>query len=125
MIMRELFIKCFGRILAILGCSTLVTACYAAPPMPYQAKLNGRVLDAETGEPIKDIKISMERGYAQKVTAEDGSFSVWCDRDDQQESFVIECTDVDGPVNGLYESVCETITVEESQDFIIEMSPKK
>lgn len=125
MIMRELFIKCFGRILAILGCSTVVTACYAAPPMPYQAKLNGRVLDAETGEPIKDIKISMERGYAQKVAAEDGSFSVWCDRDDQQESFVIECTDVDGSVNGLYESVCETITVEESQDFIIEMSPKK
>lgn len=125
MIMRELFIKYFGRILAILGCSTVVTACYAAPPMPYQSKLEGRVLDAETGEPLNGISINVDHGYAQKATAEDGSFSVWCDRDDQQESFVIECTDVDGSVNGLYESVSETITVEESQDFIIEMSPKK
>ena len=123
--MRSFFIKYFGRILAILGCSTLVTACYAAPPMPYQAKLNGRVLDAETGEPIKDIKVSVERGYAQKVTAEDGSFSVWCDREDQQESFVIECSDVDGSVNGLYESARKTITADAFQDFVVEMTPRK
>lgn len=123
--MRSFLIKYFGRILAILGCSTLVTACYAAPPMPYQAKLNGRVLDAETGEPIKDIKVSVERGYAQKVTAEDGSFSVWCDREDQQESFVVECSDVDGSVNGLYESARKIITEDGSQDFVVEMTPKK
>lgn len=123
--MRSFLIKYFGRILAILGCSTLVTACYAAPPMPYQAKLNGRVLDAETGEPIKDIKVSVERGYAQKVTAEDGSFSVWCDREDQKESFVVECSDVDGSVNGLYESARKIITEDGSQDFVVEMTPKK
>ena len=123
--MRSFLIKYFGRILAILGCSTLVTACYAAPPMPYQAKLNGRVLDAETGEPIKDIKVSVERGYAQKVTAEDGSFSVWCDREDQQESFVVECSDVDGSVNGLYESARKIITEDGSQDFVVEMTPRK
>lgn len=123
--MRSFLINYFGRILAILGCSTLVTACYAPPPMPYQAKLNGRVLDAETGEPIKDIKVSVERGYAQKVTAEDGSFSVWCDREDQQESFVVECSDVDGSVNGLYESARKIITEDGSQDFVVEMTPKK
>ena len=57
--MRDFIAKHFGRILAVLGCSTLVTACYGVPYNPYDPdfSVNGRVLDSETDQPIKDIKV--------------------------------------------------------------------
>ena len=72
--MKELFLKYFGRLLAIIGCSTVVTACYGTPFEVYSAK--GRVIDAETEEPIMGIKVQItpEGGYG--ITEANGSFEV-------------------------------------------------
>ena len=37
----------------------------------------------------------------------------------------LECTDVDGELNGSYESVIEEIPYDESHDLIIRMTPKQ
>lgn len=95
MIMRELFIKYFGRILAILGCSTVVTACYGVPTASYVFK--GKVVDAETGNPIKGILVSVGPGYGQGTSQENGS----------------------------YETSSGSFPMERSQDFLVEMQPKK
>ena len=57
--MRNFIIKYFGRLLAIIGCSTMVTACYGVPYDEYIPRegISGRVVDSETGEPIKGIKV--------------------------------------------------------------------
>ena len=57
--MKDFIIKYFGRVLAIMGCSTLVTACYGVPYEEYDphAGISGRIVDSETEQPIKDIKV--------------------------------------------------------------------
>ena len=57
--MREFIIKYFGRIMALLGCTTMVTACYGIPVDPETHWVEGLVKDAETGKPIKGIKMGM------------------------------------------------------------------
>ena len=139
--MRELFIKYFGRILAILGCSTVVTACYGVMESPYEVK--GRVVDAETGKPIVNIKVSVSAGsgygttggvgsiyenddaYARSTyTSANGEFDLTLHEHFGPDAFLVECTDVDGTQNGLYESTKEAIPMERSYDFVIEMTPK-
>ena len=139
--MRELFIKYFGRILAILGCSTVVTACYGIIETPYE--VNGRVVDAETGKPIEKIKVSVSAGRGYGTTS--GVGSIYEDDDSYPRSthtssggdfeltlyehygpdaFLVQCTDIDGDQNGAYETVKEVIPMEKSQDFVVKMTPK-
>lgn len=139
--MRELFIKYFGRILAILGCSTMVTACYGVPETPYEVK--GRVVDAESGKPIKNIKVSVSAGSGygttgavgsiyenegsypmSTYTSADGEFDVTLYEYFGPDAFLVECTDVDGLDNGLYEPLKEAVPIEKSQDFVVKMTPK-
>lgn len=139
--MREFFIKYFGRILAILGCSTMVTACYGVPEVPFEVK--GRVVDAQTGKPIKGIRVTVSSGcgygatsgvgsmanpgdsYPQsEYTSPDGSFSVTLYEHYSPDGFMVECSDVDGESNGSYESSKEAVPVENSLGFVIEMTPK-
>lgn len=121
--MREFIIKYFGRILAILGCSTVVTACYGVPFDIYSVK--GRVIDAETEEPIKGIKVQVrsDRLCDYGETDADGSFHVGFYETAAPVS--LECVDVDGPLNGSYESFNETIISEDNQYYVIRMVPKK
>ena len=141
MTMRELFIKCFGRILAILGCSTMVTACYGIPDTPYEIK--GRVVDAETGKPIENIKVSAVAGNGYGTTGGVSSFyehdasyprSTYSSASGEfdmtpheyfgPDAFMVECTDVDGDQNGSYEAFKEVIPIERSQGFVVKMTPK-
>lgn len=139
--MRELFIKYFGRILAVLGCSTMVTACYGIPDTPYEVK--GRVVDAETGKPIGDIKVSVAAGSGygstggvgsifesdgsyphSTYTSDNGEFDVTLYEHFGPDAFLLECTDVDGEQNGSYETSKEVVPLERSQDFVVKMTPK-
>lgn len=121
--MREFIVKYFGRILAILGCSTVVTACYGVPTASFTYK--GKVVDAETGDPIKGIFVSVKPGYGQGTSRETGDVYVRCYEYIDSESFTVECHDNDGEENGSYETTTGTFPFEQSQDFVIEMSPKK
>ena len=60
--MRDFIIKYFGRILALLSCATMVTACYGIPVDPETHWIEGLVKDAEAGKPIKGIdgKVAQE-----------------------------------------------------------------
>ena len=139
--MRELFIKYFGRILAILGCSTVVTACYGIMEAPYEVK--GRVVDAETGKPIENIKVSVSagRGYGttsgvgsiyeedesypkSAYTSSQGDIDLILYEHYSPDAFLVQCTDVDGEQNGSYEMIREVIPMEKSQDFVVKMTPK-
>lgn len=139
--MRELFIKYFGRILAILGCSTMVTACYGIPDTPYEVK--GRVVDADSGKPIENIKVSVSAGngygstsgvgsiyendhsYPQSTyTSANGEFDMTLYEHFGPDAFMVECTDVDGDQNGSYEATKEVVPLERSQDFVVKMTPK-
>ena len=119
--MRDFILKYFGRLLAIIGCSTVVTACYGVPFDLYSVK--GRVIDAETEEPIKGIKVQVRPDGDYGETDVDGSFHVGFYETASPVS--LECVDVDGPLNGSYESVNETIPSEDNQYYVIRMVPKK
>lgn len=134
--MKELLAKYFGRILAILGCTTLVTACYGVPYDEYDPgfRIDGRVLDSETDQPIEDIKVRVtpsDEGYegypfvSTTSTSSDGSFDMMGLIETKPSSYIVECTDVDGELNGSYESVIEEIPYNESHDLIIKMAPKR
>ena len=125
--MREFFIKYFGRILAILGCSTMVTACYGVPS-DVSFEVKGRVVDAQSGNPIKNIKVTVEveNGYgppSSEYTSPDGEFSITFYEHYYPGGFMVMCTDVDGESNGLYESSKETVPIEKAHDLVIEMTP--
>ena len=133
--MKDFIIKYFGRVLAIMGCSTLVTACYGVPYEEYDphAGISGRIVDSETEQPIKDIKVravpadeSLE-SYpydSSQSTDSDGYFNIG-DFDPSPTGYIIECTDVDGELNGSYESLIKEIPYDESHDIIIKMTPKQ
>ena len=129
--MRDLFIKYFGRILAILGCTTLVTACYGVPYAHYH--VSGHIVDSETDQPIKDIKVRAVPSYEgtdeypfdmSTTTDSLGYFELYGAGDIEPPVYIIECNDVDGELNGSYEPVIEEIPYEESYDIVIRMTPE-
>lgn len=132
MIMTDFIIKHFGRILAILGCSTLVTACYGVPYDEYDphARVSGHVVDSETDEPIQDIKVRAVPAnesfdsYPYDFTDSDGYFNIG-DFHPSPTGYMIECTDIDGELNGSYESLIQEISYDESHDIVIKMTPKR
>lgn len=129
--MKELLTKYFGRILAIFGCTTLVTACYG---VPYSAfSVTGRVVDSETDQPIKDIEVravpSNEdlESYPYDCTSSTdsgGTFEIIDFLDNASHGYTIKCTDVDGDLNGSYESVIQEVSSNEANGIVIRMTPK-
>ena len=135
--MRNFIIKYFGRLLAIIGCSTMVTACYGVPYDEYIPRegISGRVVDSETGEPIKGIKVRAVPStesfgttpYDSSVlTDEVGHFFITFDIDSCPPGYTIKCTDVDGDLNGSYKEVITKFTYEgDTFDLVIKMTPKQ
>lgn len=133
--MRELFFRFFPRLLAVLGCSTLVTACYGVPYDEFEARVSGEVLDAESGEPIKGISVRVTPGIVAPGSVSDGvnglrpledvgtvdaktdangMFSVYLDSYmGVPDAVLIECVDVDGEANGSYLSESKIVPVED------------
>ena len=135
--MRNFIIKYFGRLLAIIGCSTMVTACYGVPYDEYIPRegISGRVVDSETGEPFKGIKVRAVPStesfgttpYDSSVlTDEVGHFVITFDIDSCPPGYTIKCTDVDGDLNGSYKEVITKFSYEgDTFDLVIKMTPKQ
>lgn len=135
--MRELFLKYFPRLLAVLGCSTLVTACYGVPYDSFEAKVSGEVLDADSGMPIKGISVRVTPGvlysgsisgglkglrpFADGSTVDartdvNGAFSVYVGSSmGVPDAVLIECVDIDGEVNGSYLSGSEIVPIKDEE----------
>lgn len=145
--MRDFIIKYFGRILAILGCSTVVTACYGSPPgyflgeplprLDFNDNVNGRVLDAETGQPISGIEVKVvpsnclpdsesSKKFSPVHTSYCGHFEVVIAEEDTYSSYTVECNDVDGYANGSYNPVTEEVSSKVlEKEIVIEMTPRR
>lgn len=137
--MREHIIKLFARIFAVLGCSTLVAACYGVPYELYNAGVSGRVTDDQTGEPIKGIKVRITVGDRAQTTDNpvqsispmvspvdvytdsDGRFNDDIDVGGIPDGVLIECFDVDGESNGLYMPESKVYSLEEAADADIRL----
>lgn len=118
----------------------MVTACYGVPETPFEVK--GRVVDAETGKPIHNIKVTVTSGVEYGNTTGVGSVSTpgysgtttYTSKDGEVEltlyeyfepaAYLIECQDVDGESNGEYEYAKVAVPMEESQDFVVKMTPR-
>ena len=126
--MKELFTKYFGRLLAVLGCTTMVTACYGVPYNDFCVQ--GKVVDAQTEEPIQDIQITVvpQDGFPRQSTSTDskGLFAVYELYNIPPSGYTIECTDIDGELNGSYEDAVKevTSTYGDARNVIIKMTPK-
>ena len=126
--MKELFTKYFGRLLAVLGCTTMVTACYGVPYNDFCVQ--GKVVDSETEEPIQDIQITVapQDGTPLPSTSTNshGIFVVYNFVDIPPSGYTIECTDIDGELNGSYEDAVKevTSTYGDARNVIIKMTPK-
>ena len=126
--MKELFTKYFGRLLAVLGCTTMVTACYGVPYNDY--RVQGKVVDAQTEEPIQDIQITVAPQDGTPLpstsTNSNGIFVVYSYFDIPPSGYTIECTDIDGELNGSYEDAVKevTSTYGDARNVIIKMTPK-
>ena len=126
--MKELFTKYFGRLLAVLGCTTMVTACYGVPYNGF--RVQGKVVDAQTEEPIQDIQITVAPQDGTPLpstsTNSNGIFVVYSYFDIPPSGYTIECTDIDGELNGSYEDAVKevTSTYGDARNVIIKMTPK-
>ena len=140
--MRELFIKYFGRLLALLGCTTMVTACYGIPVDPETHWIEGLVEDAETGKPIRGIKVTLtpasenaSTSGVQHIFINESSKTFYTSADgkveeeitiypyEKTELFFLQCDDVDGAQNGTYAHEEKLISAHEAEDFHVEMTP--
>ena len=126
--MKELFTKYFGRLLAVLGCTTMVTACYGVPYNVF--RVQGKVVDSKTEEPIQGIRITVAPQDGTPLpsisTTPDGIFDVREYFDIPPLGYTIECTDIDGELNGSYEDTVKevTSTYGDVYNVIIKMTPK-
>ena len=137
--MRNLISKHFPRLLAVLGCSTLVTACYGVPYDDFHATVTGTVLDAETGEPIRGISVKMTAGsrtqaadnpvqsfvpvgdQASEITDADGVFSGYVRGYGEPDGIMIECIDIDGEMNGSYYHKSSVFKLSDMEDIEISL----
>lgn len=116
--MREFLIRYFSRILAVLGCTTLVTACYGVPYEVY-VPVKGKVIDAETARPVGGVQVKINVGNGVRGTTgvqasvplgvpisthtdRNGNFSATVEAYDNPDAVMLEVLDVDGEDNGCY-----------------------
>lgn len=118
--MRDFILDNFGRLLAILGCSTLVTACYGTPYDDFHSVVSGAVLDMDTDAPIEGILVKVTAGSGSQgagnlvqsldpagesvsLRSDDrGGFSTDISGYGRIDGVIIECIDIDGEANGAY-----------------------
>lgn len=124
--------------MAILGCSTLITACYGVPPMSYT--VSGHVVDGVTGDPVEGIQIKVtERGaptaegeqqpqcdtisVRTTLSDEEGAFYIHFHDFEYPYDVLLEWQDIDGEENGLYDYGSTVTHPGESEDLTVELEP--
>lgn len=137
--MKDYLLKCFPRLLAVLGCSTLVTACYGTPYDSYDAMITGTVLDAETDRPVPGISVRITAGYRsqgsgntiqslvptddvrESLTDYNGRFQEYIHSYREPDGIIFECLDVDGEENGAYSPKSQVYQITEINDVKISL----
>lgn len=93
-------------------------ACYGPPEVYVNAKIQGKVLDTETGAPIKGLQVSIPSLDFSAITDNEGKFedpngersiNEWIEYD-------VLVNDIDSTENGLYESLDTTISSSDIQN---------
>ena len=95
-------------------------ACYGPPEVYVDATIQGKVLDTETGAPVKGLQVSIPSlGFTAITDNEDkfedpnGERSIreWADYD-------VQVNDIDSAENGLYESLDTTVYASDIQNTL-------
>lgn len=135
--MKDFLLKNSRRILALLGCTTVVTACYGTPYDIYDSHIiSGRVVDADSGDPIPGIKVTVSQAsvsspgvlvpgteYDTGLTDEDGKFE--SGHHGNGNAVIIQCKDIDGMINGNYQQKTEIFSDEETISGMITIGMKQ
>lgn len=137
--MKDFILKYLSRLLAVIGCGTLVTACYGVPYEQFSAKVSCKVVDAESGAPIKGIQVRMTTGYrpsggdnpVQGMAPIDDPVNAYTDADGKVEEYItsfsepdclmIECLDIDGADNGSYAPSSGIYAVDQIDNVVISL----
>lgn len=137
--MKQFILKNTARLFAVLGCSTLVTACYGVPYEEFSSKASGKVVDADTGEPIEGIQVRITAGLRSQggensvqglvpvymsddiYTDADGAFQEYVYAHREPDGVLIECLDVDGKNNGSYDPETVVYSLEEAENAVVRM----
>lgn len=135
--MKDFLLKYFSRLLAVIGCGTLVTACYGVPYEKFSTKVSCTVVDADNGAPIKGIQVRMTMGYRPSAgdntvqglvpidepvnayTGQDGKVEEYLTSYSEPDCLMIECLDIDGADNGSYVPSSGIYRVEDAGDLEI------
>lgn len=147
--MKKRVLKLYRWLLAAMGFATAATSCdniqeiidnnavclYGVPTMDYV--VTGKVQN-QAGEPVKGIELSpSENPYVTTKSAQDGTFSLSF-QTFPDTSVTISVKDVDGPENGEYQDMEQSVQVtkvkegdrsfydgeSEAKDVVVTLSPK-
>lgn len=135
--MREILFRNLSRLFAVLGCSTLVTACYGVPYDDYHSVVSGKAVDADNGMPVEGLMVRVTIGCRSQggdgpvqglvplaqsgtsLTEADGSFVESMTSRMEPDGVLIECHDVDGQANGSYSPKSQVYAIEHAGDIVI------
>lgn len=135
--MREILFRNLSRLFAVLGCSTLVTACYGVPYDDYHSVVSGKAVDADNGMPVEGLMVRVTTGYRSQgghgpvqglvplaqsgasLTEADGCFEESLTSHQEPDGVLIECHDIDGQTNGSYSPKSQVYAIEEAGDIVI------
>jgi len=112
--MKNLKIRNWLAGLSLTTAFFVFQACYG-PPQDFglDVLIEGKVVSADTGDPLAGIQVASDSNYQTALTDENGEFSFYIAKDSV---YAITFSDIDGEENGRYASK-DTI-LENSDDSI-------
>lgn len=91
-------------------------ACYGTPQdFGQDVQITGKVVSASNHQPIPEIKIQIENLPQYTKTSPDGSFSIFCPK---QEKYILNFHDEDAELHGSYKDLDSVIVLEPNQELI-------
>ena len=122
--MRNLIVRFCRKALSLLGLGGAISACgvfigpdmYGTPTMEY--RVSGKVTDSQTGNPIPGIEVEsfhFLNGPQKVLTSDNGEFYVES-LEFPSDEVMLKFSDIDGPLNGEYESLEYNVRLEKVKD---------
>lgn len=91
-------------------------ACYGTPQdFGLDTLVEGNIISAKTGEPIKGIKISISDAMQYELSDDNGNFSFYVP---QSNSLKLSFEDIDGDKNGLFAKKDTLISTQKEKLFL-------
>lgn len=99
-IIKRNLLKRFMSLFSLSAVAFTFQACYGSPiDTEYDVIIAGKVIAADTGEPIPGILVSQDCYYLEDETDTLGNFRIYAPLDSQ---YLLRFMDVDSTLNGLY-----------------------